>query len=152
MYEPTPKLGKKTSNSLLYVIILVPCISQEILLFLDSGLNIWECLQLLENLPLIAEGTKVMVSYALESTCFELNTLMEYYTSSPDPEIFARLKAAGLVCSMAVVQCGFFEPNILEWARKLKGQYTHPFIIGMNSLDFADVINTNVFLHILFKI
>jgi hypothetical protein len=77
---------------------------------------------------------------------------MEYYTRSPDPEICARLKAAGLVCSMAVVQCGFFEPNILEWARKLKGQYTHPFIIGMNSLDFADVINTNVFLHILFKI
>jgi hypothetical protein len=81
----------------------------------------------------------------VESTCFELKTLMEYYTSSADQETYARLKTARLVCSMAVVQCGFFEPTFLGWARKLKGQYTHPFIIGMNLLYFADVINNFIF-------
>jgi hypothetical protein len=99
--------------------------------------------------PAIDSGgvTKEVVSSALESTCFELKTLMQYYNGSPDQETIVRLKAAGLVCSMAVVQCGFFEPTILEWARKLKGQNTHPFIIGMNLLDFADVINTYSFFY-----
>ncbi|EFX62996.1 hypothetical protein DAPPUDRAFT_269265 [Daphnia pulex] len=64
--------------------------------FVHARLNIWEWLQLLENLPLIAEGTKEVVSYALESTCFELKTLMEYYTSSADQETYARLKTARL--------------------------------------------------------
>jgi hypothetical protein len=97
--------------------------------------------------PAIDNGgvTKEVMSYALQSTCFELKTMMDFYTTSPDQETYVRLKAAGLVCSMAVVQCGFFQPTIIEWAKKLKNQHSHPFIIGMNLLGLANVINTNFF-------
>ena len=72
---------------------------------------------MLENLPLMAEDTKEVVSYALESTSFELKTLMEYYTSSAEQETYARLKTARLVlfyggCSMRIFRTYFFEVGL----------------------------------------
>ncbi len=51
------------------------------------------------------------------------------------PEAEKKLFAYGVFSSIAVVQCGYCQPFVLEWYDKLSSTSQHPFIRGLMVLN-----------------
>lgn len=71
------------------------------------------------------------------------------------PEAEKRLFAYGLFSSIAIVQCGFCQPFILEWYDKCKGSdpldSKHPFIRGLKELNVPWVRKSTCPIHPIFS-
>jgi hypothetical protein len=50
-----------------------------------------------------------------------------------------RLKTAGILSAMGVMQCGLFEPYVWEWINQLKRNRHNPFITGLDVFGLATV-------------